>query len=280
MAAPAITRVRLAVIVALAAAIGAAALVAAAARPASAGSSLEPDLVTLPMTQDHLAMQSTGSRTLLRITNEIGNSGTGPLEVVPGAVSNSCDGDGDPGNDRDAIQRTFDDADGDGSFNRAVDPVAAERPFGCMRFHPAHNHWHVLDFATYELRREPSGRTAVRKRKVGFCLADSRRVFDAPSSPLEPSYPIETGDGPEKPGCQAFETQGLSSGWADVYLLELPGQELDVTRLPKGRYCLVSTADPHDLITERDETNNATRLRILLRPKSFVVRALSRPCAG
>lgn len=277
MGAATISRVRLAVAVALASSVGLA-LVVATAGPATAESSLQPDLVTLPMTQEHLATELSGSRTLLRITNEIGNRGTGPLEVVPSEISSDCDGDADPVNDRDAIQRIFDDADGSGSFDRELDPVAVERRFGCMRFHPAHDHWHVLDFARYELRREPGGKPAVRKRKVGFCLTDSRRAFEGPSSPLEPVYPIEPGDQPAQRGCQAAETQGLSSGWADVYLLDIPGQELDVSALPKGRYCLISTADPRDLIDERDESNNSARLRILLRPRSLAVRALTRPC--
>jgi hypothetical protein len=277
----AIGRVRLAVLVAAASALGLALLASVTARPATAGpSSLAPDLVTLPMTQESLAIQLEGKRTVLRITNEIANSGSGPLEVVPGPISTGCDGDADPANDRDANQRIYDDADGSGGYEPGIDPLALERRFGCMRFHPAHDHWHVLDFARYDLRREPGGKPVVRKRKVGFCLADSRRVFDGPSSPLDPVYPIEPGDGPEQRGCQAFETQGLSSGWADVYLLDLPGQELDVSGLARGRYCLISSADPRDLITERDESNNSTALRIQLRPKARIARALARPCRG
>jgi hypothetical protein len=277
----AIGRVKLAVLVAVVSGLGLVLLFSITARPAAAGpSSLAPDLVTLPMTQESLAIGLEGPRTLLRITNEIANSGSGPLEVVPGPVSSGCDGDADPANDRDANQRIYDDADGSGGYEPGVDPLGLERRFGCMRFHPAHDHWHVLDFARYDLRREPSGKRAVRKRKVGFCLADFRRVFEGPSSPLDPVYPIEPAGQPAQRGCQAFETQGLSSGWADVYLLDLPGQELNITRLPRGRYCLISTADPRGLISERDESNNSTELRIQLRPKARIARALPRPCRG
>jgi hypothetical protein len=63
-------------------------------------------------------------------------------------------------------------------------------------------------------------------------------------------------------------------------LLDVPGQQLDVSGLERGRYCLISTTDPRDLISERDETNNSTRLRIALRPKQPAVRALARPCSA
>ena len=76
---------------------------------------------------------------------------------------------------------------------------------------------------------------------------------------------------PDVPGFSAFayygqcarnSITGLSVGWADWYAAFLPGQDLDVTGLPNGRYCLTSTADPRDGIDEADETNNA-RSRLL-----------------
>ena len=45
------------------------------------------------------------------------------------------------------------------------------------RYHPAHNHWHVLDIARYELRREDSGKLLAQSRKVGFCFTDTRVAF-------------------------------------------------------------------------------------------------------
>ncbi len=176
-------RVRLGAIVAIASALGVILIVSSSPSGAGAGSaSLEPDLVTLPLGEQHLAMRLDGSSTLLRFSNEIGNLGAGPLEIAPSAVSNDCDGDADPANDRDATQRVYEDADGSGGFEAGSDPVASEHRFGCMRYHLAHDHWHVLDIARYALRHEPSGKLAARTRKVGFCLADFRHAFPAPSS--------------------------------------------------------------------------------------------------
>lgn len=281
MAAAASSRIRLAAVVVIASALGFVLIVSASPTGADAGSaSLEPDLVTLPLGEQDLAMQLDGSRTLLRFSNEIGNLGAGPLEIAPSAASNDCDGDADPANDRDASQRVYEDADGSGGFEAGSDPLASEHRFGCMRYHLTHDHWHVLDIARYALRHEPSGKLAARTRKVGFCLADFSRAFPSPSSPLEPVYPIEPADGTAQRGCQASDTQGLSSGWADIYLLDVPGQQLEVSRLERGRYCLISTTDPRDLISERDESNNSTSLRIALRPKAPSVRALARPCSA
>jgi lysyl oxidase len=236
---------------------------------------LKPDLVTLTIQQEDLAIQVEGKRTLLRFTNEIGNHGNGPLEIYPTPDSRNCDGDGDPANDRDASQRVFADSNGTGMFERDTDAVAYERRFGCMRFHAAHNHWHVLDIAGYELRREPGGRLFARTRKVGFCLTDARLAFPSAVTPNTSTYPINP---PAQTGCQSVTTQGISAGWADAYLLALPGQEFDVTAAPRGNYCLITRADPTGVLDELDEANNVRRAHIALRPAKLVARRLDTPC--
>lgn len=266
-------RFRLASAAAVAAA-GVAALVFAAASPGGPGA-LPPDLVTLAIQQQNLIISQEGPRILLRLSNEIGNHAAGPLEVFPGAVSDDCDADADPVNDRSASQRIFADTNGSGAFERGLDAVDVERRFGCMRYHPAHQHWHVADIARYELRREATGKLVAQTSKVGFCLTDTRLVFGGSGQPATPTYPIGSG----KPtGCNATSTQGISPGWADTYTFALPGQQLDVTGLPRGRYCLTSRADPLDLIDEASEDNNLRRVRVVLRPRRLAVRKLDEPC--
>jgi hypothetical protein len=51
-----------------------------------------------------------------------------------------------------------------------------------------------------------------------------------------------------------------------------------VTGLRRGRYCLVSTADPHNLLLESDNSNNSHRARIALHPAKRMVERLSRHC--
>lgn len=272
------------------AALAAGVALLAASSPVEAGpGNLEPDLVTLAINQDDLLIQLEDDRVMFRFTNEIGNRGNGPLEIQPSAESLDCDGDADPANDRDATQRVFADSNGTGLFERGTDGVAAERRFGCMRYHPAHDHWHVLDIATYELRREPPGKTRprgeaergpaaprrIRSRKVGFCLTDARLAFPTPTSQLTSTYPVN----PQGvTNCQSVTTQGISSGWADAYAFALPGQALDVTDLPHGRYCLTTRADPTGVISELDEFNNVRRVHLSLQPSRLAVRKLSSPC--
>ncbi len=272
-----LSRIRLATVVAVAS-LGAIWAILAVAQATGGPAALRPDLVTLAIQQPDLAMTTENGERYLRLTNEVGNHGNGPLEVFPSPASPNCDGDGDPENDREASQRLFADGNATGMFERGVDPVDSERSFGCMRYHAAHDHWHVLDFALYQLRRERSGKVAVSSRKVGFCLVDNTYAFDGPGSAVVPHYPV----GAKNPngGCDANATQGLSPGWADIYALALPGQQLAVGGLPRGRYCLISRADPFNLLTELDEANNVRRTRIAMRPNKLRVRKLRGPCKG
>lgn len=232
---------------------------------------LLPDLITMKVTQDDLLLD--GAK--LRLSNEIGNRGRGPLEIYPSPGSNNCDGDGNPGNDRDVYQRIFHDSNGDGVFHRSQDTGSEHHLFGCEQYHPAHHHWHVLDFSRYKLVRKKTGRTVATSTKIGFCIIDTDHAFGGlPGSPSQGHYPAGTED------CAADSVDGLSVGWADTYGSYLPGQELSVTGLHHGRYCLVSTADPLNLLRESNNSNNARRTLIALRPAKHVVKRVRSGCAG
>jgi Lysyl oxidase len=248
-----------------------------ATSPASGGpAALRPDLVTLAIKRANLVVKpNERGQAVLRLSNEIGNRANGPLEVFPGAVPVDCDGDGDPAEEREASQRVFADTNGSGGYEVGLDGIESERAFGCMRYHPAHDHWHVLDIARYELWHEASGKLVAESRKVGFCFTDTRVAFPSPFNPAAATYPI----GAARPdGCDATSTQGISAGWADLYAFALPGQQLRIEGLPRGAYCLTSRADPSDLIDELDEDNNVRTARIALRPGSLLVRRLGASC--
>jgi hypothetical protein len=247
------TRLRLAAAGVLAAA-GAVAAVVFAPGAAGGPAALTPDLITLAVEEEQIIVTEEGSKTLLRLTTEVANVGNGPLEVFPSAVSANCDDDGEPG----------------------ADGVASEHRFGCMRYHAAHDHWHTLDFARYELRKDPSGKLVAGSRKVGFCLVDTRPVFPGPGTPQHPRYPF--GSASPHVGCDQNATQGVSAGWADSYVFAVPGQQLDLTGLRRGHYCLISRADPLDLLDELNEENNVRRVRVALRPNRLSVRKLTGRC--
>jgi hypothetical protein len=236
---------------------------------------LPADLVTMRIDPEDLVVIEEDGRIVLRMTTEVANRGPGPLEVFPSQTSADCDGNGSLENDRTTFQRTFADTNGSGAFEPEADGVYSEREFGCMKLHPAHGHWHVLDFARYELRREPRGRLVANSRKVGFCLTDYRIAYPGPGAPQSPRYPFDSG---LQTGCDQQATQGISVGWVDSYPFALPGQQLDVTDLRRGRYCLSMLADPLDQLSESDARGNERRARIALRPRKQSVRRLQGAC--
>jgi hypothetical protein len=227
-------------------------LLASATETAVANAELLPDLRADKATDVHLTFAG-GARSELRLTTTFTNAGPGPLELYPvGGVD--CDGDTNPANDRLAYQRLFDDSDSDGIFDRALDTGSSSRQAGCMVFHPAHNHWHFDDFASYELLR-PTGEVVAASEKVSFCLIDS--------IPFDPALLGQPAD-PYYTTCDEDATEGISVGWHDVYASYLPGQAIDIQGLPDGNYCLAIKVDPSNLLVESNELNNETRRGITI----------------
>jgi hypothetical protein len=264
---------RLAILVA--AAVTVVFLAGAAMTPrAGAGVQLRllPDLVTMKVHKDDLVVERAGNKTLLRLTNEIANRGRGPLEIYPSTTSHNCDGDGHPNNDRDAFQRIFLD-NGDGVFDRDTDTASQHFKFGCDRHSHKTGLWEVFDLARYKLLRLHGGKRVTRSTKVAFCTVDSDHPFPGlPGSPGGGYYPTF--------GCDPNSILGVSVGWADEYYYGLPGQQLNVTGLKAGRYCLVSKGDPDNLLRESNNSNNVRRTRIALHPAKQTVKRLSGRCTG
>ncbi len=133
-----------------------------------------------------------------------------------------------------------------------------DRPAGRFVYHPAHNHIHVEGWCIYRLRQMlPDGSVGpvvVEGAKTSFCILDLN-IYDS-------SLPDFDSFG-EFHGCNST-VQGLSVGWVDVYSKGLEGQNLDITGVPDGRYWLESQADPDNHILESDETNNVTRIALVL----------------
>lgn len=267
------SRIRLAAIVGLASILTVALLASPASPGAQAdGQQLRPDLTTLPIKKSGLVIAGGKKRRQLRLSNEIGNHGAGPLHIVPGesGTTGPC-ADGQ----YDAVQTIFKETNGTPGFQRPSDTDAFNRRFGCMSYHsaPGHEHWHVLAFARYELRRASKGKR-VDGNKVGFCVVDSNDPYQGlPGSPRDPYYGVGCG-GPGRLPTQ----EGLSVGWSDIYFFGLPGQALDLRRARRGRYCLTSTADPLNQIFESNERNNTRTVRLKLRPKKRKLKRLKAPC--
>ena len=202
-------------------------------------------------------MRSTGARDLqvevvgderrLRFAAHLANLGPGPLVLVPRGRGRCGPG------EHAAVQQAHVDVDGDGAFRRGVDRRRATEFSGCLALHRGHDHWQVDAWAAYSVGRPAAARPLVSRDKVSFCLRDNQRV---PGHP-DPARRRHFGD------CEATTVQGISPGWVDVYGADLDGQWLRLpSRVDREVVCLDLTADPDDLISETDETDNGTSVAI------------------
>lgn len=206
---------------------------ASLAQPADLSELLLPDLEVRPT--DRLSVEldaPTGAR-LIRFGTTVTNLGSGPLEMK---------GESDPETGRTQATQRIMRRDGDGHVERFT---------GDFVFHPAHDHWHFESFTEFELwTYHPDGtlnRLVATTGKITFCLRDTGRV-DPSRSDVSPAAYTKCGK----------SIQGISAGWQDTYGPSVPGQQLDVTNVPDGRYAIRTTVDPENRILEADDDNNSS----------------------
>jgi Lysyl oxidase len=242
---------------------------------ATAGQLLYPDLVTRPIASSDLAMSKPGSKhPKLELTNEVANKGLGPVEITASAASHNCDHDGNPNNDRDALQTIYSD-DGSGVFERGQDTPLPPQVVACERQLDTY-YWQIWNLARYRLLSPRTGEVVAQTHKVAYCTVDVEIVFrHLPGFSDEPYYPTD--------GCGPDSTLGISVGWADVYSIGTPGQQIGIKGLKAGRYCLTSEANPKHLLIEGNSrpdpySNNLRDVLIALHPKAGNVKRLGRDC--
>ena len=126
-----------------------------------------------------------------------------------------------------------------------------------------HQHWHLLRFDRYELRRASDGSLVVPDRKTGFCLGDRKRLVPAPPGTGRAAYRTRCGLG--QPARLSI-VEGISVGYLDDYKPSLEGQEFDVTDLEPGRYVLVHRVNADRDLRETDYENNAASALLELGP--------------
>ena len=127
-----------------------------------------------------------------------------------------------------------------------------------------HQHWHMLGYARYELRK-PGGGLARPDLKQGFCLADSfhRRAIPKPPIRVREVGHLDTDCGKRRPDDNYLE-EGISVGWGDDYDPHLEGQQIDVTGLRAGAYVLVHRVNPERRLRELRYDNNDASVRLRL----------------
>ncbi len=128
-----------------------------------------------------------------------------------------------------------------------------------------HEHWHIVRVASVWLvpldaKGRPVGNSKDRiDSKIGFCFYDHTHELDR--GPVDAQYSAHScGDESD-----TVIGMGLSVGWNDKYLQTLPGQNIDVSGLPDGRYRLYTEVDEKDRLREATRDNNLTWIDVELR---------------
>lgn len=120
---------------------------------------------------------------------------------------------------------------------------------------PDHQHWHLLGFDRYLLRRADSPDVIVVDQKTGFCLGDrypvTSRVLEHASRQV-----YRTNCKRNMPWAETIR-EGISVGWGDDYKAFLEGQQLPLTGLDDGRYVLVHRVNSGGKLRELSQRNDA-----------------------
>jgi hypothetical protein len=193
-----------------------------------------PDLVSLAPSYVRNARQ--GTHRVVLFTSTPANIGDGPL-IVHGKTIDGPDGPVTVG-----VQEIW-----------KRDGTSCTHDAGVFEFHPSHHHFHIGDFAAYQLRKDDpiNGPIVAESTKVSFCLLDIAVLRSFGTSPQVVSNCLDQ-EG----------TQGISVGYADVYDWYLPGQSIDLDAdpenpVPGGNYYVVNIVNPDGLIWEKDDSLEA-----------------------
>lgn len=125
---------------------------------------------------------------------------------------------------------------------------------------PPHHHWHLMRFDSFELRTL-DGRTLVRDRKTGFCLADH---WGAAPGIWPGRRPHFLGD------CEQYHPEatrvvmGTTPGYTDRYPAFFHGQNVNITGVPAGTYVLMHRVNATMRLRELRYDNDAASVRLRL----------------
>lgn len=215
-------------------------MIVAATPAGSAPGPAQPDLGMAPLADFSLDKPGDG-RVLLRFSATIVNVGQGPMEL--NATRSTSSG-------------PFDVAQ---SIYGSEETVSVSTPGVSLVYGgDGHDHWHVNNLESYELKRLDNGVKVGTAAKAGFCFFDTNAYRTSlPGAPASAVYRPSNACAYNTPSATSV-TMGISVGWGDRYAASLPDQYIDITGLSAGKYRLEATADPHGWFAESDEANNQT----------------------
>jgi hypothetical protein len=133
----------------------------------------------------------------------------------------------------------------------ATNGTTVLRPAGPCEFHPAHAHFHYKDLVGFSLH-SLGANGAVGPRlgnglKESFCLGDNDYFGFGTAGPNGPRTYAGQPDcnlPASADGSSVNIEMGVSAGWGDVYTWDTPGQFIDISTTPPGRYVLVERTNP------------------------------------
>lgn len=200
------------------------------------------------------APETAGDR-WLRFGSIIGNRGRGPLRLVLTRPSDAVE-------TMSAVQRV--------KTGRGWASVPSDAVARWAKLQDGHDHWHVDAMEAYRLFPAAAPGSVGVGVKRGFCFADGMMLpgRHAGRPPYPGVYGFYSCQGYTLVESEAYALTrmvvGLSPGWADLYPWDFAGQRIDLAGVPDGEYLVCLTADPLDVITEADETNNESWARIAI----------------
>lgn len=202
-----------------------------------------PDLVALPPIG--IGIHPEGGRDLLDFSATVWNSGPAPIVVDGYRRGNTLNMSGHQLFVRNGV-------------------AIGTLPVNDLKYNPdqSHLHWHLLDFAYYDLVNT-AGRQVAKTPNKGFCLAPTD-----PIDLLQAGAVADPGDMNLATACgdrsSTYVREVLAPGWGDTYTQVRSGQSIDITNLPNGTYRLRVTANPAKALYELRTDNNVALRTIII----------------
>jgi hypothetical protein len=195
-----------------------------------------------------LYVQSGGGRVLLRATSNVKSRGRGPMELRGRRNG--------PRSMR-VNQRIY--RVGGGHITLRTQ---ASLRFTNVGSYFGGRYWKVHQLARFELWTVDGRRRLVRRVRTGpklnYCLRDLELTRPGRRAPSLPHYP-----GCNQNPFQDSVTLGTSVGWSDIYPAGYSQQWIPVKGL-RGCFAFVMRVDPHGLLHESNEGDNASRRLVRL----------------
>jgi hypothetical protein len=219
---------------------------------------------------------NTGALRCLRFTSDVGNVGSGRLQLqIPWASAGDPQSGFVPG--LCTAQQVISYSDGSTRLHDA----------GSCEYHPTHGHFHYRDFVEFSLHKVnpdgTTGATVTASLKESFCLADDGYFGFGTAGPNGPrtyvgqpdcNLPSQVAPG----GPDVLVTMGLTPGWSDIYTWDTPDQFIDITSTPDGDYDLVARANPTGRLKLAGPAHDCGATRIHLTATAAKVIRSNVPC--